>query len=141
MSYDDQEENKEVFSPAQENGPIDTDVQSQLQKIQEHLGFLEKKLDILLRQSRPSGGSSFTPNQGGGGGHYKSDFRGGGPRNRGPRAPHQRDQRDRFNPRESRGGFEQKDRGQFGGEQRGPSNWKGNRSNKPFHKKSKGSNF
>ncbi len=76
-------------TPEDDNNPgnadLDSDIAAQLQKIQAHLGFLEKKIDSLieLSQKRPSGGSgfgdsrpSFRPREFGGGGGFRS----GGPR-------------------------------------------------------------
>lgn len=67
----------------------DSQVPVQLKKIMDHLGFLEKKLDTLLEQSRHQGGSrpgfgnrNFS---GGRGGHYRPNNREGfAPRHAGP---------------------------------------------------------
>ena len=72
-----------------------SDLSAQIQKIATHLGFLEKKLDLLLAQQPQSRGGNF----GGGGGHREGGFRPSRPPFRGGGG----------------GGFKRHDRGGEGG--------------------------
>lgn len=112
------------------NADLDSDLAAQLQKIQAHLGFLEKKIDTLieLSQKRPSGGSgygdsrpSFRPREFGGGGGFRS----GGPRrdDRGPRGHGRPEGREPF-----RGAGRPEGRDFRGGRPEGRDSFRGPRS-------------
>lgn len=100
----------------------DSQIPVQLKKIIDHLGFLEKKLDTLLEQSRHQGGGSRPAFgnrnfSGGRGGHYRPNNREGF----GPRRPGSSDNRgndDRGNRYEGNRPMRQ-----------------GGHSGRPFHKK------
>lgn len=101
---DDTHEIDEDEDDVQGEEVLDGSIAAQLKKIQEHLNFLEKKLDTLIdnsqrqpserpsfRESRPGG---FRPREFGGGGGFRS----GGPRrdDRGPRGHGRPDGREPF---------------------------------------------
>ncbi len=83
MSENNRNLNKEYTPSSSENaGAEPASVAAQLQKIQTHLGFLEKKLDLLLaQQPQPRSGGFGGPRPSGGGrGEFRPrrPFRSGG---------------------------------------------------------------
>lgn len=115
------------------------DIAVEIKKIQTHLGFLEKKLDMLVAQAQERGGGGggnrpqgrdFRPRRdfrsGGGGGFRRRE--GGFDRDRGPRSG---GGEGGFKPRRE-GGFD-RDRGPRSGGGEGGGNFRG--GDRPFKKR------
>ncbi len=131
MSENNRNLNKEYQTSSSEHSAASnpSDVAAQLQKIQTHLGFLEKKLDLLLAQqpqprSGGFGGGGHRPSGGGRGGDFRPrrpfgggrDFRGGRGGDRPDRGGEGRPSREGRPPmREGRGGGEDRPREFRGG--------------------------